>query len=107
MRHESVLQHLVTISKEYRRAINPKSYLEDLLATCALPVKKVVYEDVFIPVDVDDGSIQTIEYGGKLCKAVLRASVLIEGEYSLDEIEAAFGNNQEKITAFVEYFYEG
>lgn len=106
MKHESVLQHSVILSKEYRRAINPKSYLEDLIDSCALPIKRVVYEDVFIPVDVDDGSVQTLEYGGKLCKAVLRASVLIEGEYSLGEIEAAFDNNQEKITAFVEYFYE-
>lgn len=106
-KYESKLQHLVIVSKEYRKALNPRDFLEDLISGCDLPIKRTIFEDVFIPTDVDDGSVQTLEYGGRLCKAVLRASLIIEGEYSLDEIEAAFGNHQEKITAFVEYFYEG
>jgi hypothetical protein len=103
-RHESLLNHQVTISKEYRKALSPRDYLEELIAGCPYPVKKVVYEDVFIPTTV--ASSNTVEYDGFICQPVLRAIVLIEGEYSIDDIEAAFDYEQDHIRVFLDYVYE-
>lgn len=105
-RHESPLQSLVTISRDYGKSLTPRDYLEDLIENCGLAVKSVTYENVFIPVAVDNLNGQTIMYDGRLCKAVLRANVLIEGEYSLDELESAFRYEQDYIRVFLDYVYE-
>lgn len=104
MRHESKLQHLVVFSKPYMRSLIPRDYLENLIIGCSLPIKSIgSFEDVFLPVTEGE---YTVAYDGKTCVAAMRVSVVIEGEYSLEEILAAFSAKPEYVRAFVEYYFE-
>jgi len=112
MKHESTLCHVVTISKPFRRSNYPREELEQILAACPLPVKKVTYENVYIPVSdaehaaLEKAGIQFFELGNSVCKAATQAQVYIEGEYGLEQIEEAMNNEQEHIRVFVDFFYE-
>lgn len=105
MKYESPLSHLITISLPYKKAVSPKYELDSILEKVTIPVKEVVaYEDVFIP--VNEPTNNAVKYEGKWCVAALRASILVEGEYTPDEIYQAFGGTPEKIRVFVDYIFD-
>ena len=108
MRHESKLTHLVTLSKEFRRHLNPRGYLENLIVRCPLPISSgYEFENLYVPVSGEpDSGVTTVMYAGKLCKAIMRVTVKIEGEYTTDEVEAAFDYEQDFIRVYLDYLYE-
>jgi len=112
LKHESKLHHLVTISRPYRRSNSPRIELSQIIDDSQAQVKKVDYSDVYIPISdleyksLSGSGVHCVEYGGHLCKASLVASVLIEGEHSLEDIERAFNNEQDHIRVFIDFYYE-
>lgn len=106
MKYESPLCHLVTISRPYRRAVSPMQELELILANAGPLVKEVIgYEDVLIPTD-DETALNAVRYEGRWCVAALRVTVLVEGEFTPDEIYKAFDEQPEKIRVFVDYVFD-
>lgn len=102
-RIEGPLQFVVTLHRELRQFENATDYLEGIVSKC--PVKfTVVYDDIYTP-STDGGML--VQFGGEQCKCIRRATVTLQGEYGLDDVEGFFGNQQDHINVSIGYLYDG